>query len=303
MTFAGITLALVSGSIVERTKFLWWIIFGVLWLTFVYSPVAHWVWGEGWLAKMGALDFAGGTVVHINAGVSGLVLAILIGNRKGFGKSAFFPSSVLLTTLGAGLLWFGWFGFNAGSELAIDGVAVNAFIVTNTSGAVAALTWMIIEWIKDGKPTLLGIASGAIGGLAGITPASGYVNLYGALIIGIFAGIFGFYGVTFLKHKLGYDDSLDVFGVHGIDGIWGTLAAGLFADPKINGISGLFYGNSKQFIAQLIAVVVVIIFSVAGTLVLAYIAKIISGGWRVSEEEEVIGLDQSIHGEKSFELD
>ncbi len=302
MTFAAITIALVAGSIIERTKFSWWIIFSILWLTFVYSPVAHWVWGGGFLSKLGVIDFAGGIVVHITAGITGITLALLIGKRKNYMKEPFFPSSVLLTALGAALLWFGWFGFNAGSALAINGVAVNAFITTNTSGAIAALTWMLLEWISEGKPTLLGLVSGAIGGLAAITPASGYVNFWGALIIGLFAGIFGFYAVTWLKVKLGYDDSLDVFGVHGIDGIWGTLAAGLFADPSINGKAGLFYGGGKLFVNQLIGIVVVIIFVVVLTVVLAYLSRILTAGWRVSEEIEIEGLDQAFHGEKSFDL-
>ncbi len=302
MTFAAITIALVAGSLVERTNFLWWIIFSVLWLTFVYSPVAHWVWGGGFLQKLGVIDFAGGIVVHTTAGITGLTLALLIGKRKGFLKEPFFPSSITLTALGAAMLWFGWFGFNAGSALAINGVAVNAFITTNTSGAIAALTWIIIEWLKDGKPTLLGMASGAIAGLAAITPASGYVNIWGAVIIGIFASIFGYFAITWLKVKLAYDDSLDVFGVHGIDGIWGTLAAGLFADPAINGQRGLFYGNASLFVNQLIGVVVTIVFTLVLTLILAYFVKIITGGWRVSEEIEIEGLDQSFHGEKSFDL-
>ncbi len=302
MTFAAITIALVAGSLVERTNFLWWIIFSILWLTFVYSPVAHWVWGGGFLQKLGVIDFAGGIVVHTTAGITGLTLALLIGKRKGFLKEPFFPSSITLTALGAAMLWFGWFGFNAGSALAINGVAVNAFITTNTSGAIAAFTWAIIEWIKDGKPTLLGIASGAIAGLAAITPASGFVNLWGAIVIGILSSIFGYFAITWLKVKFGYDDSLDVFGVHGIDGIWGTLAAGLFADPAINGKAGLFYGNSSLFVHQVIGVVVTIVFTVVGTLILAYIAKIIAGGWRVAEEVEIEGIDQAFHGEKSFDL-
>ena len=302
MTFAAITIALVIGSVVERVSFLWWIVFSILWLTFVYSPVAHWVWGGGFLAKMGVIDFAGGIVVHTTAGITGLTLALLIGKRKNYPDEPFFPSSIVLTALGAALLWFGWFGFNAGSALAINGVAVNAFITTNTSGAIAAFTWMVLEWLKEGKPTLLGIASGAIAGLAGITPASGFVNFWGALIIGFFAAIFGFYAITWLKAKLKYDDSLDVFGVHGIDGMWGTLAAGLFADPAINGKAGLFYGNPSLFVKQLIGVVVVVIATIIGTVILAYIAKLIAGNWRVPEDVEVEGLDQAFHGERAFDI-
>ncbi len=302
MTFAGITIALVSGSVVERTKFSWWLVFAVLWLTFVYAPVAHWVWGGGFLAKMGALDFAGGTVVHINAGVTGLILALLIGKRKGFGKTAFFPSSTFITALGAAFLWFGWFGFNAGSELAADGVAVNAFLVTNTSAAIATVTWVLVEWAVEKKPTILGAASGAVAGLVAITPAAGFVNVVGALIIGFFAAIFGFLGVTMLKNKFGYDDSLDAFGVHGIDGMWGALATGLFADPAISGHSGWFYGNAHQFLVQLISVVITVAFAAILSVILAYIAKTITAGWRVEEESETMGLDQATHGERGFEL-
>ena len=303
MTFAGITIALVSGSIVERTKFSWWIVFSILWLTFVYSPVAHWVWGGGWLAKIGALDFAGGTVVHINAGISGLVLAILIGKRKGYGKVAFFPSSVLLTTLGAGLLWFGWFGFNAGSELAADGLAANALLVTNTSAAFAAFTWLLIEWLHTKKPTVLGIASGAVAGLVAITPAAGFVGVFGATMMGIGGGFFGYLGVSVLKNKFKYDDSLDAFGVHGVVGIWGAIATGIFATTSVNSPSGLLEGNLHQFLVQILAVVVTIIYSAVMTVILAYISKFITKGWRVDEETEVIGLDQNIHGEKSYDLD
>ncbi len=302
MTFAGITIALVSGSIVERTKFGWWIIFAILWLTFVYAPIAHWVWGGGFLSKMGALDFAGGTVVHINAGVSGLILALLIGKRKGYGKTAFFPSSIFITALGAALLWFGWFGFNAGSELAADGVAVNAFLVTNTSAAIATVMWVFLEWYFEGKPTILGAASGAVAGLVSITPAAGFVNPVGALIIGFFSAIFGFIGVYVLKNKFGYDDSLDAFGVHGIDGIWGALATGLLADPAVNGKAGLFYGNPHQLWVQFVSVVVTIVFAAVMTFILAYVAKAIARGWRVEEESETMGLDQSVHGERGFQL-
>ncbi len=303
MMFAIITPALISGALVERMKFSAYILFILLWSIFVYNPICHWVWAkDGWLYKLGALDFAGGTVVHINAGISALVAAFVLGRRKGFMREQILPHNVVLTALGTGLLWFGWFGFNAGSALAINGVAVNAFITTNTSGAIAAFTWMVLEWLKEGKPTLLGIASGAIAGLAGITPASGFVNFWGALIIGFFAAIFGFYAITWLKAKLKYDDSLDVFGVHGIDGMWGTLAAGLFADPAINGKAGLFYGNPSLFVKQLIGVVVVVIATIIGTVILAYIAKLIAGNWRVPEDVEVEGLDQAFHGERAFDI-
>ena len=303
MTFASITVALVLGSIVDRMKFSSWIVFTVLWLTFIYSPVAHWVWGGGWLMNLGALDFAGGNVVHINAGVAGLVLSYMLGKRKGYGKDAMFPSSVALTALGAALLWFGWFGFNAGSQLAADGLAGSAFLVTNTSAAFAGLSWMFTEWAVNKKPTLLGLASGIVAGLVSITPASGFVNLTGSMVIGIVAGAFGFFSVTTLKRKLGYDDSLDAFGVHGLCGTWGALATGIFADPSINKIgTGLLYGNPKQLGIQIVSILATAAFSGIGTMIVVFITKAITGGIRVDEESEVNGLDSSVHGERGFEI-
>lgn len=303
MTFAGITVALVLGSVVDRMKFSAWIVFTILWVTFIYCPIAHWVWGGGWMGNMGALDFAGGTVVHINAGVAGLVLALVLGKRIGYGKEAMFPSSIAFTALGAALLWFGWFGFNAGSQLAADGVAGSAFLVTNTSAAMGALTWMFAEWLVDKRPTVLGLASGIVAGLVAITPAAGFVNLPAALIIGLVAGVLGFYFVAKVKHKLGYDDSLDAFGVHGMCGLWGALATGLFANPAVNEAGkGLFYGNPKQFWIQIISIVATAVFSAVGTLIIIYITKFLTGGLRVTEEIEVAGLDSSIHGERGFEL-
>ncbi|NNK93991.1 MAG: ammonium transporter [Desulfobacterales bacterium] len=304
MTFAAITVALVLGSIVDRMKFSSWIVFTVLWLTFIYSPLAHWVWGGGWMAKMGALDFAGGTVVHINAGVAGLVLSLVVGKRIGYGKSPMFPSSVSLTALGAALLWFGWFGFNAGSELAADGVAASAFLVTNTSASMGALGWMFAEWYFNKKPTLLGIASGVVAGLVAITPAAGFVGLSSSLVIGLVAGIFGFFSVAVLKKKIGYDDSLDAFGVHGMCGIWGALATGIFANPAItDGARGLLFGNPTQLLIQAVSIGGTIVFSAIGTLVIVYITKLLTGGLRVNEEDEILGLDNAIHGERAFELD
>jgi Amt family ammonium transporter len=303
MTFAGITVALVLGSVVDRMKFSAWIVFTVLWVTFIYCPIAHWVWGGGWMGEMGALDFAGGTVVHINAGVAGLVLALVLGKRIGYGKEAMFPSSIALTAVGAALLWFGWFGFNAGSQLAADGVAGSAFLVTNTSAAMGALTWMFAEWLTDKKPTVLGLASGIVAGLVAITPAAGFVNLPAALIIGLVAGVLGFYFVAKVKHKLGYDDSLDAFGVHGMCGLWGALATGLFANPAVNEAgTGLFYGNPKQLWIQIISIVATAVFTAVGTLIVIYITKLLTGGLRVTEETEVAGLDSSIHGERGFEI-
>lgn len=303
MTFAGITVALVLGSIVDRMKFSSWIVFTVLWVTFVYTPIAHWVWGGGWMAKMGALDFAGGTVVHINAGVAGLVLALVVGKRIGYGKEAMFPSSVTLTALGASLLWFGWFGFNAGSQLAADGVAASAFLVTNTSAAIAALAWMFAEWIFDKKPTVLGLASGIVAGLVAITPAAGFVNLPASMIIGLVAGVLGYYSVAVLKKKLGYDDSLDAFGIHGICGIWGALATGIFANPAITaGARGLIYGNPKQLLIQIISILATAVFTAIATLAVVYVTKFITGGLRVDAENEIEGLDSSLHGERAFEI-
>jgi Amt family ammonium transporter len=304
MTFAGITVALVLGSIVDRMKFSSWIVFSVLWVTFIYCPIAHWVWGGGWMAEMGALDFAGGNVVHINAGVAGLVLALVVGKRKGYGKETMFPSSITLTALGAALLWFGWFGFNAGSELAADGIAASAFMVTNTSASMAALSWMCAEWFVSKKPTVLGLASGAVAGLVSITPAAGFVNLPASMIIGLVAGIFGFYSVSKLKHKLGYDDSLDAFGVHGMCGLWGAIATGLFATPAVTqGAKGLFFGNPGQLWIQIVSIVGTVIFTAVGTLLVIYATKMITSGLRVEVDQEVQGLDNAIHGERAFELD
>ena len=302
MTFAAITVALVSGSIVERLKFSSWILFSIIWVSVVYLPIAHWVWGGGFLSKLGVLDFAGGTVVHINAGVAGLVFALVLGKRKGFRKIAMPPSSVVLTTLGAALLWFGWFGFNAGSALGSNGSAALAFINTNTAAAIAELIWMGVEWAKNGHPTVLGAASGAVAGLVAITPAAGYVNVAGALIIGLVSGALGFYGVSYLKFKFDYDDSLDAFGVHGINGIWGALATGIFADPKMCGSSGLLYGNVHQFFVQILSVVVVLGYTTLATFVIVKLVDFITKGLRVSEEEEIRGLDIAIHTEKGFEL-
>jgi Amt family ammonium transporter len=303
MTFAGITVALVLGSIVDRMKFSSWIVFTILWITFIYCPIAHWVWGGGWMGAMGALDFAGGNVVHINAGVAGLVLSLVLGKRVGYGKEAMFPSSIALTALGAALLWFGWFGFNAGSQLAADGVAASAFLVTNTSAATAALVWMFCEWIVTGKPTVLGIASGVVAGLVAITPAAGFVNLPAALVIGLVSGALGYFSVAVLKQKIGYDDSLDAFGVHGMCGIWGALATGLFANPAItDSAAGLFYGNPGQLWIQIVSIVATAVFTAVGTLIVIAVTKVLTGGLRVERDEEIQGLDNALHGERGFEI-
>ena len=303
MTFAGITVALVLGAIVDRMKFSAWIVFAGLWVTVIYAPIAHWVWGGGWMGKMGALDFAGGNVVHINAGVAGLVLALFVGKRIGFGREAMFPSSISLTALGAALLWFGWFGFNAGSQLAADGVAGSAFMVTNTSASMGALSWMFTEWMVNKRPTVLGIASGAVAGLVSITPAAGFVSLPASLIIGLVAGVLGFYSVSVLKHKVGYDDSLDAFGVHGMCGIWGALATGLFANPAVNAnASGLFYGNPKQLWIQIVSILATALYAAIGTVIVVYVTKLLCGGLRVDRDKEMEGLDSSVHGERAFEI-
>ncbi len=302
MTFAGITVALISGALIERLKFSTWMIFAALWIIGVYAPVAHWVWGGGFLSKDGVLDFAGGTVVHINAGVAGLVIAIMLGKRSDFGK-AMFPSSVTLTVLGASMLWFGWFGFNAGSELGADGIAASAFLVTNIAAAIAALSWMIIEYVTYKKFTLLGIASGIVAGLVAITPAAGFVDTKGALVIGLVAGLVGFYGVNGLKKAFKYDDSLDAFGIHGLAGIWGAIATGIFANPEVNELgTGLLYGNAAQVLIQIEGVVVTAIYTAIATAIIFKVASVLTGGARVSAEVESQGLDEMEHGEKAFNL-
>jgi Amt family ammonium transporter len=299
LTFAAITVALASGAYIERMKFSAWILFSVLWMTVVYLPVAHWVWGGGFLAKLGALDFAGGTVVHINAGIAALVGALILGRRR---EKAIMPSNLTLVVTGAGLLWFGWFGFNAGSALAASGLAGAAFINTNTATAVAAISWMVVEWMHSGKPTVLGLASGAVGGLVAITPAAGFVNITGAIIIGIAAGVIPFFAVAKLKPMLGYDDTLDAFGIHGIGGTIGAILTGIFADPAINEAGkGLLYGNAGQLWTQIIAVAVTLVYSGVMTFVIFMIIKAIVG-IRVGTEEEVVGLDESQHGERAYNL-
>lgn len=299
LTFAAITVALASGAYIERMKFSAWILFTVFWMTFVYVPVAHWVWGGGFLAKMGALDFAGGTVVHINAGIAALTGALMLGNRK---EKGLIPSNLTLVVTGAGLLWFGWFGFNAGSALASNGLAGAAFINTNTAAASAAVSWMFTEWLHSGKPTLLGLASGAVAGLVTITPAAGFVNVTGAVIIGVLAGVVPFFSVAYLKPKLGYDDTLDAFGIHGVGGILGAVLTGIFADPAINEAGkGLLYGNAWQLVVQIIASLVTIIYSAAATLLIFLLIKLLTG-IRVGPEDETEGLDESEHGEKAYNL-
>lgn len=300
MMFAIITPALISGAFAERMKFKAVIIFILAWTTLVYDPVAHWVWGTGgWLKKLGALDFAGGNVVHITSGVSALVVAIVLGERK---KKAAEPHHVPMTLLGAGLLWFGWFGFNAGSALAVNSVAVNAFLTTNTSAAAAALAWMLVEYIHTKKASPIGFASGAVAGLVAITPAAGYVSMESSIIIGLVGGVICFCAVTFMKEKFGYDDALDAFGCHGIGGTWGGLATGLFASKSINsaGANGLFYGNPKLLGIQAISILAVYAFAGVTTfIILKVIDKFVT--LRASETDEEMGLDLAIHGAEAYE--
>ncbi len=299
LTFAAITVALVSGAYIERIKFSTWIFFAILWLTFVYIPIAHWVWGGGFLAKLGVLDFAGGIVVHLNAGIAALIGILILGRRK---DPVLTPHNMVLVVIGAGLLWFGWFGFNAGSALSANGLAVQAFINTNTAAAVATLVWMIIEWITTKKPTVLGLASGMIAGLAGITPAAGFVNVKGAIIIGALAGLVCYFSVSKLKPMFGYDDALDAFGIHGVSGILGTILTGIFADPSINEAGkGLLYGNPKQFLIQIIAVVITLVYVAVVTWIIFMVIKAFMP-LRVSEEAEISGLDINEHGEEAYNL-
>jgi len=300
--FAIITPALVIGAFAERIKFSSFCIFSLLWATFVYDPIAHWIWGAGgWLKELGGLDFAGGMVVHGSSGFAALVVCVLIGKRIGFERRTFAPHNLPLTVLGACMLWFGWFGFNAGSALEAGGLAVNAFVSTNISAAVAAMTWVIWEWQKHGAPTMLGLVTGIIAGLGAITPACGYVTPLMAIPIGIFAGAFSFIGVTKLKPKLGYDDSLDVFGVHGVCGVWGTIATGLFAQKAINaaGVNGFLFGNVRLLLIQGLYVIVTISYAVVVTWILYKFVDAFMG-MRVEEKGEIVGLDLTQHHESAY---
>ena len=302
--FAVITPALILGAFAERMKFSAFVIFILLWATFIYDPVAHWVWGVGgWLKDLGALDFAGGTVVHINAGIAGLVTALLIGKRKGYNGHVTPPHNVPFIVLGAGLLWFGWFGFNSASALAANGLAVSAFVVTNTAAAAAGLTWALMDWIVNGKPTMFGVVTGAVAGLVAITPASGFVGPMSAIAIGVGVSVLCFLGIAFIKPRLGYDDALDAFGVHGIGGIWGALATGLFASKTINdaGADGLFFGNAGQLGLQALAVVATLVYSGVGTFIIYKVLDAVIG-MRVSEHDENIGLDLTQHRESAYTL-
>jgi ammonium transporter, Amt family len=299
--FAIITVALFTGAIVERVRFSALLIFSVLWLTLVYAPVAHWVWGSGgWLARLGVLDFAGGAVVHINAGVSALALVLLLGKRRGFPQEAMEPNNIPLVVLGAGLLWFGWFGFNAGSALTSGGLAASAFVATNTAAAAAAFTWMMLNW-RQRRPTILGLVTGAVAGLATVTPAAGYIPPLAAIPVGAIAAVACFYAMLFLKTRLGFDDSLDVFSVHGVGGILGMLFVGVFASLAVNpaGAAGLVSGNGMQLARQALGVAAVGAYAFIVTWVLGKLVDV-TIGLRVNQTEETLGLDLSQHGERAY---
>lgn len=303
MMFAVITPALITGAFAERMKFSTFFVFTILWATLVYDPICHWVWGiGGWIHNLGALDFAGGTVVHISSGVSALAAALIIGKRKGYMTDIIAPHNLPMTVLGAALLWFGWFGFNAGSALAAGGgLATSAFVVTNTATATAALAWIFAEWVQRGKPTVLGAASGAVAGLVAITPASGFVGPMASIVIGFGAGVLCYMAVSLIKPLLGYDDSLDAFGVHGVGGTWGAIATGLFATTAINsaGANGLFFGNPALVGKQFIAVLASWIYAFVVTFILLKVLDW-TMGLRISEEDEVMGLDLTQHGESGY---
>jgi Amt family ammonium transporter len=312
MMFAIITPALITGAFAERKRFKAFVLFSLLWATFVYDPICHWVWAGtnvgadnevlGWIRALGALDFAGGTVVHISSGISALVAATVLGHRVGLGKEKMEPHDLTMTVLGAGLLWFGWFGFNAGSALAANGLAASAFVTTNTAAAMGALAWVTVAWAHKGHPSVLGAAAGAIAGLVGITPAAGFVTPTSAILIGLGAGVVCYFAIQ-LREKLRVDDALDVWAVHGVGGIWGALATGIFATTAVNsaGKDGLLYGNPSLFVSQLIAVVVAVVFSGVMTFIILKIVDAVIG-LRVPEQEEVLGLDISQHGEPAYQL-
>ncbi len=306
MTFAVITPALIVGGFAERTKFSAVMLFSAVWLLLVYAPVTHWVWGGGWLGQMGLLDFAGGTVVHITAGVAALVAALVIGNRNGFGKVAMAPHNMTMTVTGAGMLWVGWFGFNAGSALAANGDAGMAMLVTHLSAACGSLMWMALEWVKYGKPSVLGIVTGMVAGLGTITPASGYVGPAGAIVIGLSAGFVCFYATYYLKQKLQIDDSLDVFPVHGVGGILGTFMAGIFASTELGIFSGQglaegIHSIGQQLTVQMTGIVAVFVYTAIVTFVILKAIDMLLG-LRVSEDEETQGLDLVLHNERGYDL-
>lgn len=300
--FAIITPALIIGAYAERVKFSAFLVFTILWTTFVYDPLAHWVWAVGgWMRNLGALDFAGGIVVHVSSGISALVLAILLGKRIGYNHKPIRPHNLPFTVLGAALLWFGWFGFNAGSALAADGLAANAFVTTHIATAAAGITWALIEWWHNGSPTILGTATGAVAGLVAVTPACGFVNPMNAMLIGMMVALVCYFSVAIIKGKLGYDDSLDAFGVHGVGGTVGTIATGLFAEKAVNaaGANGLFFGNAHQLYVQLLSLVFTVVFAAVMTFI---IYKIVDAfiGMRVEEHNEIVGLDLTQQSEAAY---
>ena len=300
--FAVITPALIVGAFAERIKFSAFLLFTILWATFVYDPLGHWVWGMGgWLKNLGALDFAGGIVVHTSSGVSALVMAILIGKRIGYQERPFRPHNLPFTVMGAALLWFGWFGFNAGSALAANELAANAFVTTNTATAAAGLTWALIEWQQHGAPTILGAATGAVAGLVAITPACGFVNPMNAIFIGVLVSVFCYIAIAKVKAALKYDDALDVFGIHGVGGIWGTIATGLFAEKAVNeaGADGLFFGNVHQFLVQIMLIIVAAVFAAVMTWILFKFVDALVG-MRVEKKDEIIGLDLTQQSEAAY---
>ncbi|WDL99255.1 ammonium transporter [Alicyclobacillus sp. ALC3] len=301
MMFAVITPALIVGGLAERVKFSAFLVFTTLWATLIYDPLAHWVWGGGWLMQLGILDFAGGTVVHISSGVAGLVAAIYLGKRAEHGSKSIRAHNVPFVLLGTALLWFGWFGFNAGSALAANGLASTAFLTTNTATAAAALGWILVEKLRTGHVTLVGACAGAVTGLVAVTPAAGFVTPGGSIVVGFVGGIICFFASTFMKEKLGYDDALDAFGGHGIGGTWGAIATGLFATTAINsaGHNGLFYGNPHQVVIQLIGVGATWAFSGLGTYILLKVIDLVMG-LRVTKEEEIMGLDLVLHNEAAY---
>ena len=302
MMFAIITPSLITGAVAGRMKFKAIFLFVFLWQFVVYYPMAHMVWGGGFLAQIGSIDFAGGNVVHISSGVSGLVLAILIGKRKGIEKRSVVPHNIPFVVLGASLLWFGWFGFNAGSALAADGLALHAFTTTNTSAACAMLSWMIIDIIKGGKPTVVGACTGGVIGLVAITPGAGFVPIWASFIIGALVSPICYFALSVLKPKFGYDDALDAFGCHGIGGIWGGIATGLFAQTSINPVAkwdGLVFGDYHLFVAQVLSILVTIAVAVVGTLICVGIVRLFTK-LRVDENSENVGLDDSEHGECAY---
>ncbi|WP_375345484.1 ammonium transporter [Priestia megaterium] len=300
LTFAVLTVAIISGAFAERMKFSAFILFAILWSLFVYAPVAHWVWGVGgWLRELGAIDFAGGNVVHISSGVAGLILALVVGKRKNADAAS--PHNLPLTLLGGMLIWFGWFGFNVGSSLTINSVAMTAFINTNTAAATGIIGWLVVEWIINKKPTLLGAVSGAIAGLVAITPACGFVTPFASIVIGFIGGAVCFWGIFSLKKKIGYDDALDAFGLHGIGGTWGGIATGLFATTSVNdaGANGLFYGDPSLLWKQLVAIVATYLFVGIATFIIVKVVGLIVS-LRATQEEETLGLDITLHGERAY---